>query len=253
MRAGRPALGVAATLVAVPLLFGCGADAPAPQAASGSPTASAAPSATPTDADTRAGSGRASRTGATASPSLPPGDPGLDAPSVPDPGVKGAGKDHHDEEPLREVPTAAMLTTDDLAQMTGGSWRTTRAEAAGCTELSGAVASRVTGYAEGGGAVLEAVTTHRDARAADRAVLSLRSVLGECGWDLARDPRLGSASVAATRSSGDQTERLTAVSVEGVGMVLVGRGTPTTPAWQWDGIVDLAQGSVCPAAPDGCH
>ena len=54
-------------------------------------------------------------------PSLPPGDPGLDAPAVPDPGV--APEDHHGHgEARRTVPVSAMLTADTVGMVLGGGW-----------------------------------------------------------------------------------------------------------------------------------
>ena len=45
-----------------------------------------------------------------AAPSLPPGDPGLDAPSVPDPGTASAEPHGHEGHARRTVPREAMLT-----------------------------------------------------------------------------------------------------------------------------------------------
>jgi hypothetical protein len=44
-----------------------------------------------------------------------------------------------------------------------------------------------------------------------------------------------------------------AVSAEGVVVLLVGTGDFTDDAVRWGSLVDLALGTSCPAAPDGCH
>ena len=96
--------------------------------------------------------------------------------------------------------------------------------------------------------VVETVSTHADDDAADAAVAGLRTRLPDCGWDLGEDPRLGSASLTATR--GDR--RLGVVSVEGVTVVLLGRG-PRADGFGWDGLLDVALGTSCAATAHGCH
>lgn len=240
-------------------LTGC-ADTGDATGASGRAVRAAGPTATAAPAPSPAGSASGSTTSVPststttaaapagpAAPSLPPGDPGLDAPAVPDPGTAPA-EEHHDE-PRRSVPTAAMLGTADVALQLGGSWAPREADPLGCTAPRGAVAARTARHTSGTREVRETVSTHRDPGSADRAVTALADELAGCGWTVGVDPRLGSASVAATRGG----RSLTAVAAEGVSVVLVGAGPRVATGWQWDALVDLAMGSSCPAAPDGCH
>ena len=218
------------------------------------PTATVAPSPSPSPSTAGTASSVApasTTTGSTpagsVAPSLPPGDPGLDAPAVPDPGTAPT-EEHHDE-PRRSVPTGAMLRTADVAMQLGGSWSPREADPLGCTAPRGALAARTVLHASGTREVRETVATHRDPASADRAVTALADELAGCGWTVGADPRLGSASVAAVRGG----RSLTAVAAEGVSVVLVGAGARVAAGWQWDALVDLAMGSSCPAAPDGCH
>jgi hypothetical protein len=184
-------------------------------------------------------------------PSLPPGDPGLDAPSVPDPGT--AAPEHHDHTPRRTVPETALLAAEDVATALGGSWSRQAGQAEPCTLPRGDLARRTMAYTARPGRLTQSVLTYRDAAAADRAVRDLTDRLAGCGWSVGRDPRLGSTSVTAS----GRGATLTAVSVEGVAVVLVGAGRhgggAAVGAGRWSWLVDLALGSSCPAAPDGCH
>jgi len=81
------------------------------------------------------------------------------------------------------------------------------------------------------------------------AVAALGRSAQGCGWTSVRDPRLGSASVSATEGP----RSMVAVSTEGVLVLLVGTGGFTRDAGRWGSLVDLALGTSCPAAPDGCH
>jgi hypothetical protein len=143
-----------------------------------------------------------------------------------------------------------MLTADTVAAALGGSWSRRPGGGDECVRPEGAVATRSMSY--GGsddGLVVETVSTHHDAQEADAAVATLGRTAASCGWTLDGDPRLGSASVAA--SEGERS--LVAVSAEGVVVLLVGSGEVTRPDWRWASLVDLALGTSCPAAPDGCH
>lgn len=183
-------------------------------------------------------------------PSLPPGDPGLDAPAAPDPGTASAEPHGHDGKVRRSVPQAAMLTADTVGMVLGGSWSRRAVDGDECVRPEGAVATLAMKY--GGsdtGLLVETVSTYHDAEDADVAVAALGRTAASCGWTLEGDPRLGSASVAA--SEGERS--LVAVSAEGVVVLLVGSGDVTRPHWRWSSLADLALGTSCPAAPDGCH
>ena len=182
-------------------------------------------------------------------PSLPPGDPGLDAPSVPDPGAPGAEPEGRSDA-RRTVPVAAMLTADTVGVALGGSWVRKAGGGDECVRPEGGRAASVMSYGgSSAGVVTETVATYPDAGAADAAVKAMRQTVAGCGWDGVGDPRLGSASVSAE----DGPRSMVAVSSEGVVVLLIGEGAAVERAARWDSLVDLALGSSCPAASDGCH
>ncbi|MDQ4085211.1 MAG: hypothetical protein M3165_05280 [Actinomycetota bacterium] len=181
---------------------------------------------------------------------LPPGDPGLEAPSVPDPGKPE--HDRHHEEPARtEVPAEALLDAATVSGVLGGSWQQTESQPAECAAVTGAVAQRTVSFEADGGRLLLTVATHRSLAAADRAVAEIAGRLQACGWTGRPDPRLGTASAAAT--SVDDAHTAAVISAEGVTVTLVGSGTATSERARWSSLLDLALGSSCPAAPEGCH
>ena len=250
-----PPLGVvAAVAVLAVVLAGCGRSAEVHTTpGDGAPTA---PSSADPDAGVPASgkpgegsvSGPAGPEEEAGEPSLPPGDPGLDAPAVPDPGTASAGAHAHGQA-RGSVPVRAMLTAADLRMTLGGRWERHAGGGDECVVPEAAAGTRTMTYGgTSAGTVVETVATYPDADESDAAVLALRDAVEACGWDNLRDPRLGSAAVAAD----DGPRAMTAVSVEGVLVVLVGTGK-VTDGWTWDALVDLAAGSACPAAPDGCH
>ena len=190
---------------------------------------------------------------ASASPSLPPGDPGPDAPATdpgastgaPDPGTSGAAPK---AKPRRRVPAEAMVGPDEVAQLLGGHWSTGEVVPVRCLLPTRTVADRTAVVASGDSTVLEIVSTHRSPAAADAAVADFERRLPDCGFDLGRDPRLGGSSLTA--SSG--RSRLSVVAADGVTVLLLGSGSRTS-GFGWTGLLDLALGTSCAAAPDGCH
>ncbi|HEX2177764.1 MAG TPA: hypothetical protein VHG70_17820 [Nocardioidaceae bacterium] len=184
---------------------------------------------------------------------LPPGDPGVDAPPAPDPGVPDHDREH--EEPAqRTVPAEAMLDAQTVSAVLGGDWQP--ADAATMESLStDAVAERSaafsTGGVDGSGGLLQYVATHRSLAAADRAVGALAGQLANRGWTQLRNPRLGTASTALR--SGDGSRTAVVISAEGVTVALVGSGAATAHRGGWTSLQDLALGSSCAAAPHGCH
>jgi hypothetical protein len=250
MRPRRAVVTVAALAGAL-TLGGCGgthsdlAATSGDTAVTGAPASQGEPSATPT----KKSKPKADRP----SPSLPPGDPGLDAPSVPDPGTVAA-EPHGHEKARRRVPVSALLTAGTVRMALGGAWQRRPGGADECVRASGAVAARTMSYGrtDGGsisGLIAETVATYRDAQAADSAVRALGESAASCGWRVGPDPRLGSASISATEGP----RSMLAVSTEGVVVLLVGTGDFTDDAVRWGSLVDLALGTSCPAAPDGCH
>lgn len=185
---------------------------------------------------------------AEATPSLPPGDPGVDAPSVPDPGTAGADPSAPGRA-RRTVPVEAMLSADSVRTALGGGWVRKAGGGDECVRPEGALGARAMSYGTSAGLVVETVGTYHDAGAADAAVKAIGAAAAGCGWSGVTDPRLGSASLAAE----DGARSMVAVSSEGVLVLLVGSGDATRDPSRWSGLVDLAVGSSCPAAPDGCH
>lgn len=252
----RPRLGKrlarlgAVTVVLGALLTACGEQPE--QAASPGGDLRATPSGSPSaEAAAKQRGGQAVEPSPSGAVSLPPGDPGLDAPSVPDPGTAGADAHAHGEA-RRTVPVEAMLNAADVQMMVGGrGWERRSGEGDECVAPERAVALRTMAYGgTSAGTVTQTVATYADADAADASVIALRERLEECGWIGVHDPRLGSAAVAADEGGG---RSLTAVSVEGALVVLVGTGDVPRDTGGWASLVDLAVGSSCPAAPGGCH
>lgn len=229
---GRPKPRTALALVVAALLVsGCAGQGAAQGPQAGPDRAGAASSPPgPTDAE-----------------SLPPGDPGADAPSVPDPGA--ASDDHGDESARRTVPPSALLTAETVGMVAGGSWQRHGGGGDECVIPEGAVGLKTVSYGGGGSLVVETVATYPGHEAADAAVAAMGEMASDCGWRADRDPRLGSASVAAK----DASRSLAAVSAEGVVVLLIGSGPVARDAAGWASLVDLALGTSCAAAPDGCH
>jgi hypothetical protein len=181
---------------------------------------------------------------------LPPGDPGLDAPSVPDPGVPAHDREH--EDPARtQVPVLALLDVPSVAAVLGGDWQQVEAQAPEGFAATQPVAARTVAYESDGGRFEETVATHRSLAAADRAVTSLGRELEARGWTPMPDPRLGTASLAVRSPDGARTAAI--MSAEGVTATLVGSGSATAARSRWVGLLDLALGTSCEAAPHGCH
>lgn len=251
MRRGRSV--AVAALVAGLLLGGCGQGPsdPGRVASEGLAAVEVAEPETPasTAPETKPSAPAMKKPRATAPSSLPPGDPGLDAPAVPDPGTDGP--DAHGDEPARRtVPVGAMLTADTVSMMLGGRWAAHADGGDECVRPEGALGSRTMSYGgTAAGLVVETVATYENAKAADAAVAALGRSAQGCGWTSVRDPRLGSASLSATEGP----RSMVAVSTEGVLVLLVGTGDFTRDAGRWGSLVDLALGTSCPAAPDGCH
>ena len=97
--------------------------------------------------------------------------------------------------------------------------------------------------------VVETVATYPSPPQADAVVSRMGDMASHCGWKKAADPRLGSASVAAT----DGSRSLVVVSTEGIVVMLVGSGRVARDDSRWASVVDLALGSSCPATKEGCH
>ena len=255
---------VAAAAIAV-TLTGCGGAANGDAATNddGSTTATSPTSkaADPTDNASADQPSDSATSSASPKPTLPPGDPGPDAPGTDDPngdlGNEGGHSDKNDAK--TSVPPTAVLDTETVAAVAGGGWAASAAPADSCTAPRPAKAvatrsSQLTGLNTAAGSrIVETVGTHHGADAAVAAVRALERRLTRCHATSAPDPRIGDASVQLTLTGTDGTVTVvTAVAVEGVTFVLSGSG-PVTGADHWSALTDIALGSTCVAAIDGCH
>jgi hypothetical protein len=200
---------------------------------------------------------------------LPPGDPGTDAPGTDDPngdlGNKSSSSPATDAK--TSVPKTAVLDAETVASVAGGTWtvaapptdscaaaRPAKVVATRSTQLTGTGTGTGTGTdGTTGSRLVETVSTHHGAGAAVAAVRALEHRLIRCHATSAPDPRVGDASVELTLTNPDGTVTVvTAAAVEGVTFVLSGSG-PVTGASRWSALTDIALGSTCVAAIEGCH
>jgi hypothetical protein len=183
-------------------------------------------------------------------PTLPPGDPG-GGPSVPE-------DTSNVEEPagaaLTNVPAGALLDAKTVGEVLGGSWTSSASPADSCAapRPTRAVGTRSTSLTGAGGTVIETVSTY-NGTAGTTAVSSLAKRLRGCGWTQEAEPPLGEHSAELSRKSGTGVERVVVVESEGVAVTVVGRGRVAANSDDWSAIVDVAVGTSCLAAPDGCH
>ncbi len=184
-------------------------------------------------------------------PTLPPGDPGI-GPSVPE---DTSGVEENPGTPVTRVPVGALLDAETVQAVVGGSWRGTAVPPASCAvpRPAGTVAMRSAGLTGSGGRLIETVATHRGAAAAAAAVDELSGRLQSCGWALGDEPPLGEDSALLTRQRAGAVDRLVVVAAEGVSVTMLGRGQVADSADDWNAIVDVAIGTSCLAASDGCH
>jgi hypothetical protein len=179
-------------------------------------------------------------------PTLPPGDPGAAtvtrAPDV-EPTARTA------------VPADAVLDAGTVAGVLGGRWTAAAAPGDSCAapRPTGAVATRSVGYASGARRLVETVATHADPAAAESAVRAVSARLRACGWTPGEDLLLGEASASFTRTTAAGPQRAVVLAAEGVSVTLVGPAAGSGDADRWPGLADVALGTSCPAAPDGCH
>lgn len=167
---------------------------------------------------------------------LPPGDPGPDAPAVPEPAETQV------DEPAgpRRVPVEALLTAPDL----GPGWRAAPIPRAACAprlrgpSATGALAS------DDGSTLVETVRVAADGEA---AVADWRRALSACGYALA-PLALGEEGLSAVGPG----ERVLVTTAEQV-VVVLRAGGPLADDPALPDRADLALGTSCPAAPDGCH
>jgi hypothetical protein len=200
-------------------------------------------------------------------PTLPPGDPGTDVPGTDDPNgdLGNESATPHPKDAKTSVPRTSVLDAETVASVAGGSWTVAAAPVDSCAAARPAkvVATRstqLTGTGTGTGTggttesrLVETVSTHHGADAAVAAVRALERRLIRCHATSAPDPRIGDASVQLTLTNPRGTITVvTAAAVEGVTFVLSGSG-PATGTDKWSALTDIALGSTCVAAIEGCH
>lgn len=227
------------------LVAGC-ADASPVSDAGPDRAASAAPAAS-SSGPTQGGPTNGGPTGG-APTELPPGDPGLDASSVPDPGKPE--DDGHGKPGRTSVPAESMLGSATVAGVLGGHWQEKPGGPVDCVAPANSIAERTTGYGSGGSQVSQTVAIFGSPATADREVARAARRLRDCGWTTKPDPRLGSASAAAANG---ESESAFVVATEGVIVTLVGSGPATANRLRWSSLMDVSLGNACAAAPDGCH
>jgi hypothetical protein len=258
----RSALGTVAAAALAVTLAGCSgaasgdADAAVHATTSHSPTTPATTSADPEDTTTAEASPTTSPTS-----TLPPGDPGTDAPGTDDPnGDLGNEGGHPGKNAAKtSVPPTAVLDTETVSEVAGGDWTASAAPADSCivprpTKAVATRSSQLTGANTAAGSrLVETVSTHRGVAAAVAAVHALERRLASCHATSASDPRIGDASVQAKLTAPDGTVTIvTAAAVDGVTFVLSGWGPVSAPR-RWSALTDIALGSTCVAAIEGCH
>jgi hypothetical protein len=262
-RKARAAVVAAVTAVAGAVLSGCGqqADIQADSSPAARPAKAAPrPTAPPAVKDTRPTAAPAASAPTPTedegipvehpATALPPGDPGLDAPSVPNPGRPKPGE-AHDETARTVVPVEAMFDQQTVSGVLGGTWAQSASEPLACLADSDRVAQRSVAFDAADGHLLQTVATHEGHEAADRAVREQLAALQDCGWTSERAPRMGTASAAASNPDGG--ESAVVLSADGVTVTLVGSGSATEHHRRWASLLDLALGSSCAAAADVCH
>jgi hypothetical protein len=186
----------------------------------------------------------------TALPTVPPGDPG-DAPSVPE---NTSNVEEPAEAALTSVPPGALLDAKTVGEVVGGSWTSSAAPADSCSAPRPArpAGTRSTTLAGAGGTIIETVATYNGTDDA-RAVTALAKRLRGCGWTQEAEPPLGEHSAELSRTGSTGVERVVVVTAEGVTVTVIGRGRVAANGDNWAAIVDVANGTSCLAAPDGCH
>jgi len=184
-------------------------------------------------------------------PTVPPGDPG---------DVSSAPEDTSDVEepepaPRTSIPVAALLDTETVAAVVGGSWRAVHAASDSCDVPRPAkpIATRTAALSASSGQLVETVASHASGQGAAAAVDGLAHRAVDCGWTQEAEPPLGEDSAALSRTTPDGLQRLVVVASEGVTVTLHGRGQIVDSSEDWAALLDVAIGTACLAAPDGCH
>jgi hypothetical protein len=143
----------------------------------------------------------------------------------------------------KPVPPSALLSPADL----GAGWAKAAPQSVPCRTGLAPTPSRSGGLQDARGTLTETVST---GAGVVRSVAAWRRALGNCGWSVSDYP-LGDAGLSAL--SADRSARVVVTGTEGVLVVLHAGGRLAGAADEMDGWADMALGTSCPAAPDGCH
>lgn len=171
------------------------------------------------------------------------GDGGTAAPTNPPPTASQSTPPPVQGPPARTVPAGAFIAPADL----GPGWRTTAVVATPCAPVLASDATRSAALADPRGTLTETVATGVDVPG---AVTTWKQSLQACGYDVRDDP-LGDAGITAR--SKDSADAVVVTGTEGVLIVLHAHGKLAQEHEEMDGWADLALGTSCVAAPDGCH
>ena len=141
------------------------------------------------------------------------------------------------------VAAGAFVSPADL----GTGWSTAAPLATPCAPSYAHTAVRSVGLAEQRGTLTETLATGVRVEA---AVTAWQRSLQACRYDVQDDP-LGDAGLVARSTDGQDAVVVT--GTEGVLVVLHAHGELASATDELDGWADLALGTSCVAAPDGCH
>ena len=139
------------------------------------------------------------------------------------------------------IPTGAFMAPADLGQ----GWTATTPAVPPCPPSYARTAIRSTGLAEARGVLTETLATGVDITA---AVAAWGRSLRACGFAVDDDP-LGDAGLTA----GMAGDSLVVTGTEGVLVIIHAHGRLAEARGEIADWADLAFGTSCVAAPDGCH
>lgn len=139
------------------------------------------------------------------------------------------------------VRAGALISPGDL----GPGWSTAPATSTPCTPTYPHTASARTGLSNARGTLTETIALVPDVQA---AVSTWQRALTACGFQV-RQEQLGDAGITADRPG----DSVALTGTEGVLVVLHARGGLAGAREELEGWADLALGTSCVAAPDGCH
>jgi hypothetical protein len=145
--------------------------------------------------------------------------------------------------PSGTVPPGAFVAAGDL----GTSWHAASPLPTPCAPPYASTALGRTALADPRGTLTETLATGVDVPA---VVAAWRAALQRCRFTVG-DAQLGDASVAAV--STDSADAVTVTGTEGVLVVLHAHGALAGARDDLAAWADLALGTSCVAAPDGCH